>query len=56
MTAEQVATLADLTREHPGRGLTLRQLKDGRSILAEFGQDAILIKAAPPQDTPEDAA
>lgn len=53
LTAEQASTLADLTNEHPGRDVTLRQLRDRATILAEFGAEAVLIK---PDAPPEDAA
>lgn len=52
LTAEQAATLADLTRRHPNVDLTIRQLRDRASILAEFGTECVLIKPG----TPEEAA
>lgn len=44
MTAAQAATLSDLVRQHPNVELSLRQLRDKASILAEFGTECALIR------------
>lgn len=53
LTAAQAATLADLIEEHPEAELTLRQLRDRATVLAEFDAEATIIM---PDATPEPAA